>query len=276
MLQETRKSGYYIYVISDATGETAETVTLAALSQFRKKDIIISRIGNVRTEDHIRSILKEAADVRGLIVYTLVSDRLRKVLREEASRYQLLTIDIIGPLLEILSHYLGKSPQAKPGLLHKIDDLYFRRIEAIDFTVKHDDGQNLRTIMDADIILLGVSRTSKTPLSIYLAREGWKVANIPVVQDIPLPQELFLTDQRKIVGLVIDPENLAIRRKARLRYLGQESSPYADIEVVMQELDYSKDLFRKNRWPLINVTNRAVEEVAVDILALTVGKDRRV
>lgn len=276
MLEEIKKAEYYIYVISDATGETAETVTLAALSQFKKKDIIISRVGNVRTDDHIRSILREAADVRGLIVYTLVSDRLRKVLKEEAHRHQLLTIDIIGPLLEILSLYLGKSPQAKPGLLHKIDDLYFRRIEAIDFTVKHDDGQNLRTMIEADIVLLGVSRTSKTPLSIYLAREGWKVANIPVVQDIPLPQELFYADQRKIVGLVIDPEKLASRRKARLRHLGQESSPYADIENVTQELDYSKNLFRKNRWPLINVTNRAVEEVAVDILALTVGKDRRV
>lgn len=276
MLEETKKAEYYIYVISDATGETAETVTLAALSQFKKKDIIISRVGNVRTDDHIRSILREAADVRGLIVYTLVSDRLRKVLKEEAHRHQLLTIDIIGPLLEILSLYLSKSPQAKPGLLHKIDDLYFRRIEAIDFTVKHDDGQNLRTMMEADIVLLGVSRTSKTPLSIYLAREGWKVANIPVVKDIPLPQELFYTEQRKIVGLVIDPEKLAVRRKARLRHLGQESSPYADIENVTQELDYSKNLFRKNRWPLINVTNRAVEEVAVDILALTVGKDRRV
>lgn len=276
MLEETKKAEYYIYVISDATGETVETVTLAALSQFKKKDIIISRIGNVRTDEHIRSILEEAAEVRGLIVYTLVSDRLRRVLREEAYKYQLLTIDIIGPLLETLSVYLGRSPQAKPGLLHKIDDLYFRRIEAIDFTVKHDDGQNLRTMVEADIVLLGVSRTTKTPLSIYLAKEGWRVANIPVVLDIPLPQELFFMDQRKIVGLIIDPEKLTNIRKARLRHLGQELSSYADMDYVSQEVDYSKDLFRKNRWPLINVTNRAVEEVAGDILALTVGKDRRV
>lgn len=275
MLEETKRAEYYIYVISDATGETAETVTLAALSQFKKKDIIISRIGNVRTDDHIRSIIKEVVEVRGLIVYTLVSERLRRVLREEAHRYQILTIDIIGPLLEILSSYLGKSPQAKPGLLHKIDDLYFRRIEAIDFTVKHDDGQNLRTMVEADIVLLGVSRTTKTPLSIYLAKEGWKIANVPVVLDIPLPQELFFMDQRKIVGLIIDPEKLANIRKARLRHLGQEFSQYADMDYIAQELDYSKNLFRKNRWPMINVTNRAVEEVAGDILSITVGKDRR-
>lgn len=275
MLEETKRAEYYIYVISDATGETAETVTLAALSQFKKKDIIISRIGNVRTDDHIRSIIKEVVEVRGLIVYTLVSERLRRVLREEAHKHQILTIDIIGPLLETLSSYLGKSPQAKPGLLHKIDDLYFRRIEAIDFTVKHDDGQNLRTMVEADIVLLGVSRTTKTPLSIYLAKEGWKIANVPVVLDIPLPQELFFMDQRKIVGLIIDPEKLANIRKARLRHLGQEFSQYADMDYIAQELDYSKNLFRKNRWPMINVTNRAVEEVAGDILSITVGKDRR-
>ncbi|MBI5192286.1 MAG: kinase/pyrophosphorylase [Nitrospirae bacterium] len=276
MSDELKKAEYYIYVISDATGETAETVTLAALSQFKKKDVIISRTGHVRSDDHIRSLVKEAAEVRGLIVHTLVSDRLRRVLIEEAHRYQLLTIDIIGPLLETLSLYLGKSPQSKPGLLHKVDELYFKRIEAIDFTVKHDDGQNSRTIVDADIVLLGVSRTTKTPLSIYLAKEGWRVANVPIVLDIPPPQELFFMDQRKIVGLVIDPEKLSSIRKARLRHLGQEMSSYGDLEYIAQELDYCKNLLRKNRWPFVSVTNRAVEEVAVDIIALTVGKDRRV
>lgn len=276
MSDDLKKAEYYIYVISDATGETAETVTLAALSQFKKKDVIISRTGHVRSDDHIRSLVKEAAEVRGLIVHTLVSDRLRRVLIEEAHRYQLLTIDIIGPLLETLSLYLGKSPQSKPGLLHKVDELYFKRIEAIDFTVKHDDGQNSRTIVDADIVLLGVSRTTKTPLSIYLAKEGWKVANVPIVLDIPPPQELFFMDQRKIVGLVIDPEKLKSIRKARLRHLGQEMSSYGDLEYIAQELDYCKNLLRKNRWPFVSVTNRAVEEVAVDIIALTVGKDRRV
>lgn len=276
MIDDAKKAEYYIYVISDATGETAETVTLAALSQFKKKDVIISRTGHVRSDDHIRSLVKEAAEVRGLIVHTLVSDRLRSTLKEEAHKYQLLTIDIIGPLLETLSLYLGKSPQAKPGLLHKIDDYYFRRIEAIDFTVKHDDGQNLRTMVDADIVLLGVSRTTKTPLSIYLAKEGWKVANVPIVLDIPPPQELFFMDQRKIVGLIIDPDKLTNIRKARLRHLGQEMSSYGDLEYIAQELDYCKSMLRKNRWPFISVTNRAVEEVAVDVLALTVGKDRRV
>ena len=273
---DRKKSVHHIYVISDATGETANTVTLAALSQFRRKNMLISRIGNVRTEDHIKSIVKRVAQDRGFIVYTLVSDRLRQILIEEASKYGVFTVDIIGPLLEALAGYLGKSPQAKPGLLHRIDDLYFRRIEAIDFTVKHDDGQNIRTIAEADIVLVGVSRTTKTPLSIYLAREGWKVANVPIILNIPLPQELFNIDQRKIVGLIISPEKLASIRLARLRHLGQDSSSYAHMEYITKELEYSKEIFKRHRWPVINVTNRAVEEVAHEVLAITVGKDRRI
>ena len=276
MSEETKKAEYHIFIISDATGETAETVMLAALSQFKKKDMIISRIGNVRTEEHIRGIIKEAVEVKGLIVYTLVSERLRRVLRENAYRYDILTIDLIGPILDTLSTYLGKSPQAKPGLIHRIDELYFRRIDAIEFTVKHDDGQNTRTIGEADIVLLGVSRTTKTPLSIYLAKEGWKIANVPLVMDIPLPHELFFINQHKIVGLTVEPEKLTDIRKARLRHLGQELSAYADLDHVTQEVEYGKNIFRKNKWPLINVTNRAVEEVASEVLTLIIGKDRRV
>jgi regulator of PEP synthase PpsR (kinase-PPPase family) len=276
MSEEIKKAAYHIYIVSDATGETAETVMLAALSQFKKKDMIITRISNVRTEEHIQSIVKDAVELKGLIVYTLVSERLRKVLKEEAYKYDVLTIDIIGPILDTLTSYLGKSPQAKPGLIHKIDELYFKRIEAIEFTVKHDDGQNLRTIGEADIVLVGVSRSTKTPLSVYLAKEGWKVANIPIVMDIPLPHELFFITQQKIVGLIVDPEKLSTIRKARLRHLGQEQSNYADIDHVSQEVIYGKDICRRNKWPLINVTNRAVEEVASEILTLIIGKDRRV
>ncbi len=276
MSEETQKAEYHIYIVSDATGETAETVMLAALSQFKKKDMMITRISNVRTEEHIRSIVKDAVELKGLIVYTLVSERLRNVIKEEAYKYDVLAIDIIGPILDTLTSYLGKSPQAKPGLIHKIDELYFKRIEAIEFTVKHDDGQNLRTIGEADIVLVGVSRSTKTPLSVYLAKEGWKVANIPIVMDIPLPHELFFINQGKIVGLMVDPEKLANIRKARLRHLGQEQSAYADIDHISQEVIYGKDICRRNKWPLLNVTNRAVEEVASEILTLIIGKDRRV
>lgn len=276
MSEETQKAEYHIYIVSDATGETAETVMLAALSQFKKKDMMITRISNVRTEEHIRSIVKDAVELKGLIVYTLVSERLRNVIKEEAYKYDVLAIDIIGPILDTLTSYLGKSPQAKPGLIHKIDELYFKRIEAIEFTVKHDDGQNLRTIGEADIVLVGVSRSTKTPLSVYLAKEGWKVANIPIVMDIPLPHELFFINQGKIVGLMVDPEKLSNIRKARLRHLGQEQSAYADIDHISQEVIYGKDICRRNKWPLLNVTNRAVEEVASEILTLIMGKDRRV
>ncbi len=276
MSEEIKKAEFQIFIVSDATGETAETVMLAALSQFKKKDMIITRISNVRTEEHIRSIVKDAVELKGLIVYTLVSERLRNVIKEEAYKYDVLTIDIIGPILDTLTSYLGKSPQAKPGLIHKVDELYFKRIEAIEFTVKHDDGQNLRTIGEADIVLVGVSRSTKTPLSVYLAKEGWKVANIPIVLDIPLPHELFFINQSKIVGLTVDPEKLSNIRKARLRHLGQEQSSYADIEHISQEVIYCKNICRKSKWPMIDVTNRAVEEVASEILAQIIGKDRRV
>lgn len=276
MSEELKKAQFQVFIVSDATGETAETVMLAALSQFKKKDMIITRISNVRTEEHIRSIVKDAVELKGLIVYTLVSERLRNALKEEAYKYEVLTIDIIGPILDTLTSYLGKSPQAKPGLIHKVDELYFKRIEAIEFTVKHDDGQNLRTIGEADIVLVGVSRSTKTPLSVYLAKEGWKVANIPIVLDIALPHELFFMNQSKIVGLTVDPEKLSNIRRVRLRHLGQEQSAYADIDHVSQEVIYCKNICRKSKWPIINVTNRAVEEVASEIVALIMGKDRRV
>ncbi|MBI5197816.1 MAG: kinase/pyrophosphorylase, partial [Nitrospirae bacterium] len=166
---------YHIYVVSDATGQTAETVTLAALSQFQKKNVTISKIRNVRTETQLLRIIHEAAQVRGLLIHTLVSERLREVVHVEAQKQGLFTVDLIGPLLSTLTSFIGRSPQAKPGLIHQIDELYFQRIDAIDFTVKHDDGQNLRTMPEADIILVGISRTTKTPLSIYLAKEGYKV-----------------------------------------------------------------------------------------------------
>jgi hypothetical protein len=268
---------YHIFVISDATGQTAETVTLAALSQFKKKHVVISRIRNVRTEAQILRMIAEAELVRGLVVYTLVSERLREVTQIEAEKRGLLTVDLIGPLLDRMSTFLGRPPQSKPGLIHRIDELYFQRIEAIDFSVKHDDGQNLRTMPEAEIILVGVSRTTKTPLSIYLAKEGYKVANVPIVYQIPLPAELFQADPKKIVGLLIDPEKLAGIRRARLRHLGEDvGSSYADLDHVSLEVDYARDVFKRHSWPMINVTNRAVEEVANDILSRTFGEDRRV
>jgi hypothetical protein len=268
---------YHIYVLSDATGQTAETVTLAALSQYKKRHVVISRIRNVRSEAQILRVIEDAVAVKGLVVHTLVSDGLRQVVNEEAEKHGLLSVDLIGPLLSSMTVFLGRPPQAKPGLIHRIDNLYFQRIEAIDFTVKHDDGQNLRTMPEADIVLVGVSRTTKTPLSIFLAKEGYKVANVPIVLHLPPPAELSLVDRNKIVGLVIDPEKLTGIRRARLRHLGEDvSNPYADLDHITQEMNYARDLFKGNRWPMINVTNRAVEEMANDILSRIYGEDKRV
>jgi regulator of PEP synthase PpsR (kinase-PPPase family) len=267
---------HHIFVVSDATGQTAETVTLAALSQFQKEHAVISKIRNVRTEAQVLRVIQEVAQVRGLLIYTLVSERLRDIVQSEAQKHGVITVDLIGPLLSSLTAFMGTPPQAKPGLIHQIDELYFQRIEAIDFSVKHDDGQNHRTIGEADIILVGVSRTTKTPLSIYLAKESYKVANVPIVLNIQPPAELFSIKEKKIVGLIIDPGKLANIRRDRLRHLGEDTgNPYADMGYISEELNFAKDMFRKNGWPMVNVTNRAVEEVANDILSRIFGADRK-
>ncbi|MBI4404650.1 MAG: kinase/pyrophosphorylase, partial [Deltaproteobacteria bacterium] len=175
--------------------------------------------------------------------------------------------DLLGPLLELFSGFLTKDPLSQPGLFHQVNEYYFRRIEAIEFTVKHDDGKYPDNLQTADVVLVGLSRTSKTPLSVYLSYKGWKVANVPVVYGIPLPQRLFEIDQRKIIGLVIDPNVLVRIRRERLIKMGEDpNGTYANLEHVLRETEYCKELFRKNRrWPIFDVTGKALEETAAEV-----------
>jgi len=268
----------YIFVVSDATGETAEKVVLAALSQFETASVILTRHQDVRTESQVSTLLKEAADKDALIVYTIISPKLRALLRRRALRQKVPAVDLMGSLLTQLQSHLDRSPLSQPGLLHRIDEDYFRRIEAVDFTVKHDDGQNPQTLHDADIVLVGISRTTKTPLSIYLAREGWKVANVPLIYGIAPPEELLEVDQRRIVGLTIDPQRLVQIRKARVRHLPVRSGTeieYADMDYVMKETASSKELFAQHPgWIVLDVTGRAVEELANEIVSRVIGSHR--
>jgi regulator of PEP synthase PpsR (kinase-PPPase family) len=268
----------YIFVVSDATGETAEKVVLAALSQFETANVILTRLQDVRTEPQVASLLKEAAEKDALIVYTIISPKLRTLLQRRAARQKVLAVDLMGSLLTQLQAHLDRSPLSQPGLLHRIDEDYFRRIDAVDFTVKHDDGQNPQTLQEADIVLTGISRTTKTPLSIYLAREGWKVANVPLVYGIEPPAELFQMDPRRIVGLMIDPQRLVQIRTARIRHLPVKSGmaiEYADMDYVMKETAYSKELFAQHpEWIVLDVTGRAVEELANEIVRRVIGSHR--
>ena len=256
-----------IYLLSDATGETAEKMVMAALTQFRDKPVRLTRVNNVRTKNQVYEALDEALGNRGLVVYTIVNRELAQLVHDECDGLGLVNIDLLTPLLMKVAHFLGRSPKETPGLLHGIDEAYFRRIEAIEFTVKHDDGQEPRNLYQADIVLVGISRTSKTPLSIYLAHRGWKVANVPLVKGIDPPEQLFDVDPKRIAALVIDPQRLVEVRAARLRHLGQDPrTAYADYEEIEEELKAAKKFFRRHPWVVIDVSSKAIEETANEVL----------
>lgn len=256
-----------VYLLSDATGETVEKIATAALTQFREKAVRMKRIANVRNKNQVYEALDAALEEGALVVYTIVNRELALLVHGECESLGLLHIDLFTPLLMKLSEFFGLSPGEIPGLLHGVDEDYFRRVEAVEFTVKHDDGQEVRNLHKADIVLVGVSRTSKTPLSIYLAHRGWRVANVPLVQGIEPPAELFQVDPGRVVGLVIDPERLLELRASRLRNLGQDPrAAYADYEQIDDELRFARNLFRRHPWVVINVTGKAVEETANEVL----------
>lgn len=263
------QSDYTIAIVSDGTGETAATMIRAALVQYANQDVQLVRYKNIRTEAQLEPILQEAFENKALVAYTVVASGLRQKLRESASAKGIPTIDLLGPILQTLDHYFEVSTVTTPqaGLLRVVDELYYRRIEAIEYTVKNDDGKTLAELDKADIILVGISRTSKTPLSIFLSHKGWKVANIPLVLGTPLPEQLFKVDQRKIVGLIIDIESLQRIRKNRLEKFGQDpGGEYASLQHIMDEIEYAHEIFQKNkRWPVFNVTDRALEETASEI-----------
>lgn len=256
-----------VILLSDATGETAEKMASAALSQFREREVKVLRISNVRGKSQVYQALDDALTKQALVVYTIVNRELAQLVHDECNALGLPAIDLLTPLLRKLAAFFGRSPKETPGLLHGVDEDYFRRIDAMEFTVKHDDGQETRHLPQADIVLVGVSRTSKTPLSIYLSHRGWKVANVPLVPGIDPPAELALVDPGKVACLVIDPQRLVEIRAARMKTLGQDPRlAYADYEKVDDEIRYSKALFRRNPWVVIDVTGKAIEETANEVL----------
>lgn len=264
-----------IYIISDGTGETAATMIRAALVQYSDKDVQLVRCKNIRTEAQIIPLVEECFERKGLIVYTIVSLQLRKKMFELCNDKHIPCIDLLGPVLQTLDSYFevaNSLPQA--GLLRTVDDRYYKRIEAIEYTVKHDDGKTFSELDKADIILVGISRTSKTPLSIFLSHKGWKVANIPLVLNTPLPEQLFQVDQRKIVGLIIDIESLQRIRKNRLERFGQDpGGEYASLSHIVKEIEYAHQIFKQNKkWPVFNVTERALEETATEITRIVAAR----
>lgn len=260
-----------VVIISDGTGSTATSITRAVTAQFKNREIFLTRYKNVRTKEQLESIFTEAAIHHDLIVYTIVSSDLREYVAELSRQKHIRCLDVLGPALTVFSNFLDQEPLATPGLLHEVNDNYFKRVEAMEFTLNHDDGRNLESLSLADVILVGISRTSKTPLSLYLSLNGLKVVNIPIIYGSPLPENLFKVDQRKIFALTIDGDALLAIRKNRLDRLGVKgiTGDYADDDKVITELEWANKLFSENkRWPVFNVTNKALEETASDILKL--------
>jgi hypothetical protein len=259
-----------IVVASDATGHTAEVVVRAALVQFRGAAVQIHVRSHIRTAADVRDTVRQASRVGGLIVHTLVSQEMRRLILTEARAERVPTIDLLGPLLLRLEDLLVLQPLSTPGLFRDADAEYRRRFEVMDFTVRHDDGQAPDGLLQADLVLVGVSRTSKTPVSMFLGWRGFRVANVPVVHTLPPPAELARVPTHKVVGLTIKPERLLELRRSRLQQMETPPQfPYADIRQIWAELEYARGLCARAGWPMVDVTDKSVEEVAVEILVLT-------
>ncbi len=266
---------YNVLIVSDGTGETAYRLLKAAARQF-DSDILITRYAKVRDKHQIQEIVRAVTRSQTLVVHTFASRTLREYMSRVAEAEGADSVDVFGPLVDKLAGFFHKQPVSKPGLLHQVDDEYFDRVEAIEFAIRHDDGASVEDLEEADIILVGVSRTSKTPLSIYLAQEGWRVANVPIAVGSKLPVKLFDLDQHKVVGLVVNPERLAEVRRVRLEQLGVEGSSYADAERIRGEVEYARAVFEQNRaWPVIDVTGKSIEEVSQEVLDVVIGRGRK-
>lgn len=256
-----------IYVVSDSVGETAELVTKAAISQFNGSGIALKRFPYVEDKEHIDEILSLASMDKGMVAYTLVKPEIRAYIKEQAEKEGIQVVDLIGPIIDQIQVFSGKTPLYEPGLVRKLDEDYFKKIEAIEFAVKYDDGRDPRGILKADIVLIGVSRTSKTPLSQYLAHKRLKVANVPLVPEVDPPEELFRVPKEKCFGLKIRPEKLNSIRRERLISLGLNAkASYANIDRIKEELTFFEKVMNKIDCPVIDVTNKAVEETANVIL----------
>mgnify|MGYP001377491004 FL=1 len=268
-------SVHKIFVVSDATAETAERTVRAALVQFRGVETRLRVFSLVRDPARIAEIAQLASDEGALLVYTMVNPEQRALIASRAEALGIQTLDLIEPLMTTLTMVLQADPAGRPGV-PRLTEAYFKRIEAVEFAVKHDDGQSMNKLEEAEIILVGISRTSKTPLSTYLAQKGWKVANVPLVLELPLPSELDAARGKHIFGLTIDVASLMRIRRSRLRALNMPvTTDYARRDHILRELAYARGVFDAYpEWPVIDVSQKAIEETAAIILR-TVDERRR-
>ena len=258
---------FHLHLLSDSTGETLENIAKAALAQFEDVEVIRHFWPMIRTESQLDRILTEVTANPGLVLFTLVNPDIRRKLESQCRQMGLPSVAAMDAVTDALSNMLGQAAKARPGRQHVLDSAYFARVDAIQFTIAHDDGINWENWEEADIVLAGVSRTSKTPTSIYLANRGFKVANIPIVPESPPPDLLFRLKHPRIIGLTTNADRLIQVRRNRLLSLNQApETDYVDIDQVKREVIYARRMFGDNGWPVIDVTRRSIEETAAAII----------
>lgn len=259
----------HLHLLSDSTGETLEAIAKAGLAQFEHVEPIKHYWPMVRSEGHLERVLKEIAQRPGLIIYTLVNSDVRRKLEASCGQAGIPCVSALDPVIGALSRMLGQEAQVKPGRQHILDAAYFARVDAIQFTIAHDDGVAAEDWEEADVVLAGVSRSSKTPTSIYLANRGYKTANIPLVIESPPPASLYTLKNPLVVGLTTSPDRLIQIRRNRLLSLNQmPETAYVDQDAVAAELAFARRIFADRGWPVIDVTRRSIEETAAAIIKL--------
>ncbi len=262
---------FHLHLVSDSTGETLTTIAKAATAQFDGARPLEHTYALVRSEKQMQRVLQEIEAAPGVVMFTLMTNSLRTILENRCRELQVPAISVLDPAIDTLANYLGANVTHKPGGQHELDARYFNRIEALNFTMAHDDGQNTGSLEQAEIVLVGVSRTSKTPTCIYLANRGYKAANVPIVPNVPLPRTLEPLKGPLIVGLTANPNRLVQVRKNRLLSLQRDDMhriDYVDEEAVKAEILYARRLFARTGWPVIDVSRRSIEETAAAILNL--------
>jgi [pyruvate, water dikinase]-phosphate phosphotransferase / [pyruvate, water dikinase] kinase len=262
-----------VFVVSDGTGETAERVVQAALVQFQDAPVELIRRGEIRTAHQVRAVVQEAANRPALVLHTLVTDQLRRLMLAESRLYGVDSLDLMGPVLDRLTGHLKLTPQEKPGLFEQLIEAKSREIEAVDFAFHHDDGQNVDDLRRAEVVLVGVSRTMKTPTTIYLAYRGWFAANVPLVPELPLPKALTSLPPQRVFCLTMSLSQLLELRRTRAALEAIPVEFYAEFDPVRKEVEAAERLRQKYGWQRIDVTGKSVEEVAREIITILSQED---
>jgi hypothetical protein len=260
---------FHLHLVSDSTGETLIAVSRAVVAQYQGTVSIEHVYPLVRNADQLSRVIKEIQSAPGIVLYTLVDEALSDELKASCAEFGAVSLSVLEPILNLFQSYLGPAQSPRPGAQHSLNSEYFRRIDALNYTMAHDDGQMVDDFDSADVVLLGVSRTSKTPTSIYLANRGIKTANLPLVPGAPIPPAIFDLKRPLVVGLFATPERIVQIRENRLLSLNADgNTSYVDRQMVSDEIAQSKRLFNERKWPMIDVTRRSIEETAAAIMDL--------